>query len=488
MKHPCQKTDTQANDYIMGVPSDHKKISYIQMKKVHFIAIGGAAMHNLAIALSKKEGYEITGSDDEIFDPSRTRLLECGLLPEKSGWFPEKITPNLDAVILGMHARADNPELLKAQEFGLQIYSFPEYLYQQTQDKIRVVIGGSHGKTTITAMILCVLKRLHIAADFMVGAQIEGFENMVSLSEEARIAVFEGDEYLTSPVDLRPKFHLYQPHVALLSGIAWDHINVFPTFENYVEQFRIFASLIQKNGKFIYYESDENLREIAANVREDITEIPYLTPEYTVENGITFIHINGKKIPLKIFGTHNLQNLMGACMVCKQLGVNEEDFFAAIAEFSGAANRLEKIAENEHSIAYKDFAHSPSKLKATVSAVKAQYPDRKLVACMELHTFSSLTGDFLPEYKDAMRDADTAFVYYNPEVIEHKKLAEITPKQVKKAFGGAVEVFTNSQELQAVLKKIDFCDKTLLMMSSGNFDGIDVREFAEKCLNGDFCD
>jgi len=447
------------------------------MSKIHFIAIGGAAMHNLALALHQK-GYQVSGSDDEIFEPAKSRLQNAGLLPDETGWFPEKLNRDIEAVILGMHAREDNPELQRARELGLKIYSFPEYLYLQTQDKIRVVIGGSHGKTTITAMILFVLKKLKRQFDYMVGAQIEGFDTMVGLSDEARIAIFEGDEYLTSPIDLRPKFHVYMPHIALVSGIAWDHINVFPTFENYVEQFRIFSEKIMKDGKFIYFAGDENLCKIAENVREDIAAIPYNTHKYKIENGKTFLITKSGDVALNIFGEHNLQNINAARIVCNQLGISDKDFYGAISEFGGAANRLQKVAETENSVAFKDFAHSPSKLKATVRAVKQQFPNRTLVACMELHTFSSLTEAFLPEYKDCMKDADVAFVYFNPEVIEHKKLEKITAEQVKKAFGGNVEVFTNSQELQDILKKIDFRNKTLLMMSSGNFDGI--------CQNFDF--
>lgn len=453
------------------------------MKKVHFIAIGGAAMHNLALALNSKEGYQITGSDDEIFEPSRSRLEKAGLLPEKFGWFPEKITSNLDAIILGMHARLDNPELVRAKELGIKVYSFPEYLYEQTKDKTRVVIGGSHGKTSTTAMILFVLKKLGIATDFMVGAQIEGFDNMVSLSHEAKIAVFEGDEYLTSPIDLRPKFHLYRPHIGLVTGIAWDHINVFPTFDNYVEQFRIYSNLIEPNGKYIYYQGDEHLCDIATKVRPDITAIPYNTPSYEVVNGKTVVTYNQEKVTLQIFGEHNLQNMMGAWAVCSQLGISEKDFFASMAEFGGAANRLQKVAENTTSVAYKDFAHSPSKLKATVKAVKTQFPDRQLVACMELHTFSSLTKEFLPQYEGAMAEADTAFVYFSPEVIEHKKLNTITAEQVAAAFGGQnLEVYTDTLALQAKLRSIDYANKNLLLMTSGNFSGVNLVEFANELI------
>ncbi len=453
------------------------------MKKVHFIAIGGAAMHNLALALNSKEGYQITGSDDEIFDPSRSRLEKAGLLPSEYGWFPEKITTDLDAIILGMHAREDNPELVKAKELGIKVYSFPEYLYEQTKDKTRVVIGGSHGKTSTTAMILFVLKRLGIATDFMVGAQIEGFDNMVSLSHEAKIAVFEGDEYLTSPIDLRPKFHLYRPHIGLVTGIAWDHINVFPTFDNYVEQFRIYSNLIEPNGKFIYYKGDENLCDIAGKVRADVEALPYDTPSYEVVDGKTVVSCEGEKVTLQIFGEHNLQNMMGAWAVCAQLGITAKDFFASMAEFGGAANRLQKVAENTTSVAYKDFAHSPSKLKATVSAVKKQFPNRKLVACMELHTFSSLTKEFLPQYDGAMAEADTAFVYFSPEVIKHKKLSEINTDEVAAAFGGKnLEVYTDTQALQAKLRSIDYTNKNLLLMTSGNFSGVNLVDFANELI------
>ena len=456
------------------------------MRRVHFIAIGGAAMHNLAIALSQKDDYEVTGSDDEIFEPSYSRLKEFKLLPEKIGWFPDKIHNNLDAVILGMHATEDNPELVKAKELGLKIYSFPEYLYQQTRSKTRIVVGGSHGKTTTTAMILYVLKKCKIKADYMVGAQIEGFDNMVKLSYEARIAVFEGDEYLTSTLDRRPKFHLYKPHIAVLTGIAWDHINVFPTFEIYVDQFRQFINSMETQARLIYFSGDENLKMLAdeaENSRRDIVPFPYDTPKYIIRNGITYVKTRNGEIALKIFGEHNLQNMEAARLACKQIGVMDEQFYTAMADFPGASNRMQKIVEKPNAVAFKDFAHSPSKLKATVKAARKQYPDRKLVACMELHTFSSLTEDFLPQYADSMKDADIAFVYYNPEVIQHKHLKDINPEQVKKAFGGKnITVFTDTNELQAKLRSMNFDDSVLLLMSSGNFSGINLLEFAKELL------
>lgn len=453
------------------------------MHRVHFIAIGGAAMHNLAIAISKKNNFEVTGSDDEIFEPSFSRLKEHGLLPEEMGWFPERIHKGLDAVILGMHATEDNPELIRAKALGLKIYSFPEYLYQQTRSKTRIVVGGSHGKTTTTAMILFVLKQLKIDADYMVGAQIEGFDNMVKLSYESRIAVFEGDEYLTSPLDRRPKFHLYKPHIAVLTGIAWDHINVFPTFENYVDQFRIFIDLMEGQGRLIYFDGDENLNNLALKLRRDIVPFPYNSPKYEVRNGITYLKTRKKEIPLKFFGEHNLQNMEAARLACRQIGVTDEQFYSVICDFPGASNRLQKICETGASVAFKDFAHSPSKLKATVRAVKSQYPNRKLIACMELHTFSSLTEDFLPQYAGCMAEADVAFVYYNPEVIEHKRLKEIKPEQVKDAFGGKnLTVYTDSKALQEKLRELNYDNSALLLMTSGNFSGLNLIDFANELL------
>ena len=445
------------------------------MTHIHFIAIGGAAMHNLALAVASKAGYKVTGSDDEIFEPALYHLRDAGLLPAEIGWHPEKITKDIDAIIIGMHAREDNPELVKARELGIKIYSFPEYLYEQTKDKIRIVVGGSHGKTTTTSMILYVLNRLGIEADYMVGAQIEGFERMVRLSDSAKYAVFEGDEYLTSPLDLRSKFLWYHPHVAILTGIAWDHINVFPTFPEYVETFRKFVDSFEPDGSFIYYQGDENLRAIAAGARKDITCIPYDAYEGNVA--------------MQVFGRHNMQNLQAAMLACHCIGVAPEDFYREISTFTGASNRLEKICETDSSVAYKDFAHSPSKLKATVNAVRERYPEKKLVACMELHTFSSLMADFLPQYKGCMAEADVAYVYFNPKVIEHKRLTPITAEEVRDAFGTKnVEVFTESPALQEAFRDqisaIKGQNVALLMMSSGTFDGIDVKNFAKELLHG----
>jgi UDP-N-acetylmuramate: L-alanyl-gamma-D-glutamyl-meso-diaminopimelate ligase len=451
--------------------------------KVHFIAIGGSAMHNLAISLTKN-GYEVTGSDDEIVEPSRSRLLNLGLLPEQEGWFPEKIHSGLDAVILGMHARGDNPELAKAKELGLKIYSYPEYIYEQTRNKTRVVIGGSHGKTTITSMILHVLNYHHVRHDYLVGAQLEGYDCMAGFWDDSKIAVIEGDEYLSSPEDRRPKFHLYHPHVAIISGIAWDHINVFPTFEIYVDQFRKFIDLIEDGGTLIYCDTDKELAAIAPLHGKNIRRIPYGAYPNATENGLTsLLTPNGNRIPLLVFGDHNMQNLHAAKHACAQIGISEEQFFEAIRSFKGAARRLELVKKNDSCNIYKDFAHSPSKLKATTSAVKTQFPKRSLVACMELHTFSSLTEAFLLQYKGAMDTADQAIVYFNPHTIAHKKLKPITEEQVKQAFGRKdILVYTDSSVLVDDLKKRNWNNSNLLLMTSGNFDGVDFAQLAESLI------
>jgi UDP-N-acetylmuramate: L-alanyl-gamma-D-glutamyl-meso-diaminopimelate ligase len=451
--------------------------------KVHFIAIGGSAMHNLAIALHKK-GYQVSGSDDEIFEPSKGRLAKYGLLPDKEGWDEENIHAGLDAVILGMHAKADNPELLKAKKLGIKIFSYPEFLYEQAKDKKRVVIGGSHGKTTITAMILHVLRENNVDCDYMVGAQLEGFDVMVKLSEEAPVMIFEGDEYLTSPIDRRPKFHLYMPDIALLSGIAWDHINVFPTFDNYVEQFTSFIKLIIPGGKLIYCREDEELQKICPSTRSDIDLLPYSVADHFVRDGKTFIRHKNEIIPLELFGRHNLLNMNGARIVCNQLGIDDNHFYKAISSFKGASKRLELVRKNDQTSVFKDFAHSPSKLEATIKAVKEQFPERKLVACMELHTYSSLSKEFLDHYKGTMDNADIAIVYYNPHSIQLKKLSPITSDQVKAGFSNNnLEIFSDSKLLLERLENENWNGTNLLMMSSGDFDGTDFTMLAGKILD-----
>ena len=440
-------------------------------------------MHNLAIALHLK-GYKVTGSDDEIFDPAKSRLAKYGLLPNEEGWHPERITDDIDAIVLGMHARADNPELLKAQELGLRIYSYPEYLYEQSKDKIRVVIGGSHGKTTTTAMILHALQHAGIEADYMVGAQLEGFEVMVRLSETAKVMVIEGDEYLTSPIDRRPKFHVYMPNIAVITGIEWDHVNVFPTFDIYKDQFAQFIDLIRPDGTLIYCANDVVVREVAeANKRTDIAKLPYDVPQYEVCDGVTsLIAADGRRTALKVFGRHNLLNLTAARLVCRTLGMSDQLFDEAISTFAGASKRLELVKKNDRCAVYKDFAHAPSKLRATIHAMREQYPRRRLVACMELHTFSSLTQEFLKQYHDSMTEADLRFVYYSKHALQLKKLPDLDPSQVRDAFGDGVQVFTDSAAMVAELKRMKWEESNLLMMSSGNFDGIDFNKLADELI------
>ena len=444
--------------------------------RTHFTAIGGAAMHNLALALHNK-GYQVTGSDDAIFEPSKSRLEKKGLLPVELGWFPEKITADIEAIILGMHAKADNPELLKAQELGLKIYSYPEFLYEQSKNKTRVVIGGSHGKTTITSMILHVMHYHNIEVDYMVGAQLEGFDTMVHLTHENDFIVLEGDEYLSSPIDRRPKFHLYQPNIALLSGIAWDHINVFPTFENYVEQFEIFVNQITKGGILVYNEEDETVKKVAEETTNIIRRLPYKTPSYTVEDGTTLLDTPEGPMPIEVFGAHNLNNLAGAKWICQNMGVDEADFYEAIASFKGASKRLEKIAESKGKVAYKDFAHSPSKVSATTKAVKAQYPNRKLVACLELHTYSSLNAEFLKEYEGALDAADIAVVFYSPDAVKIKQLEEVSYDQIAQSFKrDDLIIYTNPAEFKDFLFNYDLNNSALLLMSSGNYGGLNFDE------------
>ena len=444
---------------------------------VHFIAIGGSAMHNLARALDEK-GEQVTGSDDAIFEPSRSRLQEKGLLPKEEGWFPHKITTSLDVVILGMHAKPDNPELIRAQELGLTIYSYPEFLYQYSQQKTRVVIGGSHGKTTITAMILHVLHYHQREVDFMVGAQLEGFDTMVHLTDENEFIVLEGDEYLSSPIDLRPKFHWYQPNIALVSGIAWDHINVFPSEENYEAQFRVFMDSIVHGGILVYNEEDERVKELAEATQIPIRKHGYHSLDYEVIDGQTYLTTSEGPLPVSIFGAHNISNLAGAKWVCQHMGIDEEDFYEAITSFKGASKRLETIYKSDDRILYKDFAHAPSKVNATTQAVKNQYPSRKLLACLELHTYSSLSSQFIYQYKNTLSQATQAVVYYDKEALSLKGMQAMHIDEIQKAFNNpSLQVFTNANDFHQYLFQQEYKNTSLLMMSSGNYGGLDWKGF-----------
>ncbi len=447
---------------------------------IHFIAIGGSAMHNLALALHAK-GYTITGSDDTIHDPSKSRLAVKGLLPKEMGWFTDKITASIDAIVLGMHAKEDNPELLKAKELGLKIYSYPEFLFEQSKNKTRVVIGGSHGKTTITSMILHVMHYHNIAVDYMVGAQLEGFDNMVHLTEENEFILLEGDEYLSSPIDRRPKFHLYKPQIALLSGIAWDHINVFPTFENYVTQFKIFIESITDGGMLVYNSEDAEIKSLVENTTNPIKKYAYTNMPHVIENGVTYLFSDEGNIPLQVFGKHNLENMAGAQWICQLMGVHKADFMEAISSFGGASKRLEKLAENKTSVLFKDFAHSPSKVSATVNAVKEQYPNRELIACLELHTYSSLNATFLKDYQNTLDKADRAVVFYSPHAVKIKGLEKVTETQIREAFQREdLIIYTNQEDFQKFVLNQNFENTALLLMSSGNYGEVDLVELAKR--------
>ncbi|GLU50818.1 peptidoglycan synthetase [Dyadobacter frigoris] len=440
-------------------------------------------MHNLAIALHQK-GYIVTGSDDEIYEPSVSRLAKHNLLPAETGWFPGKITADLESVILGMHAREDNPELKKAQELGIKVYSYPEYIFEQSVDKQRVVIAGSHGKTTITSMILHVLNFNKRVFNYLVGAQVEGFENMVKLSDDAPVIVIEGDEYFTSPLDRTPKFMHYQPHMALISGIAWDHYNVFPTWESYVKQFELLADSIPKAGAIVFDQTDDMLDVIGQKERADVVSIPYEAHPYKIENGNTFLITTDQgDVPLLVFGEHNMKNISGAKAICERLGITDEAFYTAIQSFKGASKRMELLGSNDTVNIYRDFAHAPSKVEATTAAVKAQFPDRKLIACAELHTFSSLNKTFLKQYRRKMNAADIAIVYYNPLTVEHKRLEPITETDIREAFKREdLNVFTDSKKLYDFLEKQEWKDTNLLLMSSGTFGELDTKSLVEKII------
>ncbi len=443
-------------------------------KSYHFIAIGGAVMHNLALALVSK-GYQVTGSDDEIYEPSRTRLQKAGILPREKGWFPDKISDTLDGIILGMHARIDNPELVKARKHGIPIFSFPEFIYDQSKDKKRVVISGSHGKTTITSMILHVLKFHDVAFDYLVGAQIDGFELMVQLSD-APIIIIEGDEYLTSPLDRRPKFFHYHHHILLMSGIAWDHYNVFPTFENYKEQFDTLVEMTPENGTFIYCAADKHVKALSeGRYTAKFEKIAYQAHPYKIEEGQTYLLAENQELPVHVFGEHNLQNLQGALEICKALGLSATQFYEAIQEFKGAAKRQEILAKSEDSILFRDFAHAPSKLEATVRAVKEQFPNRKLIAVQELHTYSSLNKEFVGNYADTFGTADVAVVYLNPKAVSLKKLELMDTETLRLAFQRSdLLVFTAIGELKTFLEAQHYSNTNLLLMSSGNYDDMDL--------------
>ena len=449
-------------------------------KNYHFIAVGGAVMHNLALSMLKK-GDKVTGSDDEFYEPSKSRLELAGILPEKKGWFMERIHSGLDGVILGMHAKQDNPELNRAIELGIPIYSFPEFIYNQSTEKKRIVISGSHGKTSITSIILHALKTNKMDFDYLVGAQIEGFDLMVGLSD-APLIIIEGDEYLTSPLDPQPKFFHYQHDILLMSGISWDHFNVFPTFEFYVEQFEKLINLTPTNGLFVFCQEDPIVSGLAKKVQgKNFKMIPYKAHPYHIKNGKTYLETTNGSIEINIFGEHNLQNLQGALEICKSIGLTETQFYSAMQTFKGAAKRQEIIAKSESAILFRDFAHSPSKLKATVEAVKNQFPERRLIAVQELHTYSSLNKDFLPNYAHTFDAADEAIVYLNPKAVSLKKLELMNEEILQEGFQRKnLRLYTDISELKTELESQKYLQTNLLLMSSGNFDDMELGILIEK--------
>lgn len=450
-------------------------------QRIHFIAIGGSVMHNLAIAL-KNQGHTVTGSDDEIFEPSRSNLEKSGLLPKSEGWNPDSIDKALDVIILGMHARKDNPELLKAQQLGLKIYSFPEYIYNHSIDKQRVIIAGSHGKTTITGIVVHVLNYFNRSFDYVIGARIKGVDNPVKLSD-APLIIVEGDEYLCSAIDPTPKFLRYQHHIGLISGVAWDHANVFPTEEEYLKQFDKFADQTPKSGILIFCDSDPMVSVVGNKQREDVISVPYKAHPHAVENGQEYLTNGKERIPIRIFGNHNLQNINGAKELLKKIGINTEQFYKAIQTFEGAAGRLEKLKETSSSVVFKDYAHAPSKVRASVRAVKELYPNREVVACVELHTFSSLNKAYLPQYKDSLKGIANAIVFFNPEKVRAKNLEPITETDIRNAFANpSLKVFDDAKKLEDYLMTQNWANKNLLMMSSGNFAGFDIKNLADKIL------
>lgn len=450
-------------------------------QKLHFIAIGGSVMHNLAIAL-KQAGHFITGSDDEIFEPSRSSLSKHGLLPTQEGWNPELVNSSLDAVILGMHAKKDNPELLKAQQLGLKIYSFPEYIYNHSLDKQRIVVAGSHGKTTITAIVVHVLNYFNRSFDYVIGARIRGIENTVKLSD-APVIVIEGDEYLCSAIDPTPKFLKYKHHIGLISGVAWDHANVFPTEEEYLKLFDLFADQTPKSGILIFCENDPMVSIVGNKQRPDVLNVPYKAHPHAVEHGQEFLTAGKERIPIRVFGTHNLQNISGAKELLKKIGITNEQFYEAISSFEGASGRLEKVKENNFTTVFKDFAHAPSKVKASIKAVKEVFHKHETVGCLELHTYSSLNKAYLPQYKDSMKGLNTAIVYFNPEKFTLKNLPILTESEIKSAFGhNGLHVFTDVAKLEEFLLSMSWVNKNLLMMSSGNFGGLDLPRLANKIV------
>ncbi len=445
--------------------------------------MGGAVMHNLAIAL-KHAGHQITGSDDEIYDPARTRLKKEGILPAREGWFESNIHPDLDLVILGMHAREDNPELKKALDLGLKIQSFPEFIYHHSRNKKRIVIGGSHGKTTTTSMIMHALRQKGFDYDYLVGAMLEGFDTMVRLSD-APLIVIEGDEYLSSAIDRRPKFLHYKAQISALTGIAWDHMNVFPTEENYFVQFVDYLNSLSEGARVYYFDEDSHLqRLVGEHCPSGINCVPYNRIDYQKESDSwTVFSQSGKPYKVNFFGSHNMANLEVARRICMDLGMEEEDFLEAITTFKGAQKRLQLIASSDDRTFYHDFAHAPSKVRATVNSFRERFPEDKLCTVVELHTYSSLNQEFLPHYKGALDKADVAIVFFSPHTLRMKRMPPLDAEIIRKNFGrDDIVIVNDAEELKSKLVEANRIKPHFLMMSSGTFGGSNLNDLAGELL------
>lgn len=448
---------------------------------VHLIAIGGSVMHNLALALHN-QGFTVSGSDDQIFEPARSRLYNYGICPENEGWFPEKINNKLSFVILGMHARKDNPELIRAQELNIPIFSFPEFIGKAYRQHFRVVIAGSHGKTTTTSMLMHVLKRTGQSFDYLVGALLDGFREMVSLGG-AKYAVIEGDEYLSSCLDLRPKFLHYKPQIAVITGIAWDHYNVFPKYEDYIDAFRQFIRSMEPGATLIYYEGDQDLRNLVTESAAHLNKIPYAEAPSRISPERTFIISEWGCYGLEIFGRHNLQNLQAVREVCHLLAVDDRSVCEALTTFKGAAKRLELICERPNLKVFQDFAHAPSKVRATLQAVRETFPGKRILCYLELHTYSSLNPDFIGQYKGSLASCERAVIYYDLQAVQIKKMSVMEPEQLQKAFGRSdIKVFQDVQSLELDMQSSTGDFELILFLGSGNWGGLELRKIYNESI------
>ncbi len=442
-------------------------------KKVHLIAIGGSIMHNLALALDS-QGFMLSGSDDQIFEPARTRLKNRGICPEKEGWFSEKINTDLSFVVLGMHAKPDNPELVKALELGVKVYSFPELVAEMYSNSTRIVVAGSHGKTTTTSMMMHVFKALGKQFDYLVGAQLEGFDVMVALDKK-EYSIIEGDEYLSSCLDPRPKFMHYSPQIAIITGIAWDHYNVFPTFDSYKNAFVQLIQSMKEGSLLLWYEGDSDLAELVGEYAQHLKTIAYKESEFVIQGNKCYLISEEACYSLEVFGRHNLQNMNSVIKVCEYLNFNSIDVCTSLSTFKGAAKRMQLLQNNGDLIIYQDFAHAPSKVKATINALRETYPYHHLHCFLELHTYSSLNKNFLPQYYSTVNECDEITIYFDPKALEIKRMEALDLQFIKDSFGRQnMNVIDNPAELKV---QMDIARKgrgLLVFLGSGNWAGMEL--------------